>query len=95
MERLLTDLPEVANVEHDGDWIVVTGKGELVNAVIITLHGAGVTAHDVQLDSSSREDAFVKLTGRRLANTPRSGQRSRQFRIRCKASSPRPRRCCP
>ena len=65
-ESLLTDLPEVANVEHDGDWIVVTGKGELVNTVIITLHEAGVTAHDVQLDSSSLEDAFVKLIGRHL-----------------------------
>jgi ABC-2 type transport system ATP-binding protein len=65
-ESLLTDLPEVADVERDGDWIVVTGKGELVNAVIISLHEAGVTAHDVQLDSSSLEDAFVKLTGRRL-----------------------------
>lgn len=65
-ESLLTDLPEVADVERDGDWIVVTGKGELVNAVIITLHEAGVTAHDVQLDSSSLEDAFVKITGRRL-----------------------------
>jgi ABC-2 type transport system ATP-binding protein len=64
-ERLLTDLPEVANVEHDGDWIVVTGTGELVNAVIITLHEAGVIARDVRLDSSSLEDAFVKLTGRR------------------------------
>lgn len=63
-ESLLTDLPEVTAVEHDGDWIVVTGKDELVNAVIISLHQAGVTAHDVRLDSSSLEDAFVKITGR-------------------------------
>jgi ABC-2 type transport system ATP-binding protein len=63
-ERLLTGLPEVANVERDGDWTVVTGEGEFVNAVIIALHEAGVTARDVQLDSSSLEDAFVKLTGR-------------------------------
>ena len=63
-QSLLTDLPEVGHVEHDGDWIVVTGKGELVNAVIITLHEAGITARDVRLDSSSLEDAFVKITGR-------------------------------
>ena len=41
----------------------VTGTGELVNAVILGLHVAGVTARDVQLDSSNLEDAFVKLTG--------------------------------
>jgi ABC-2 type transport system ATP-binding protein len=65
-ESLLTDLPEVAKVEHDGDWVVVTGQGELVNAVIITLHEAGVTALGVELGSSSLEDAFVKITGRHL-----------------------------
>jgi ABC-2 type transport system ATP-binding protein len=64
-DRLLTELPEVAKVEHDGRNVTVTGTGELVNAVILTLHAAGVTARDVQLDTSSLEDAFVRLTGRR------------------------------
>ena len=45
---------------------MVTGTGELVNAVILALHAAGVTARDVQLDSSNLEDAFVKLTGKNL-----------------------------
>jgi ABC-2 type transport system ATP-binding protein len=45
---------------------VVTGTGELVNAVILALYAAGVTARDVQLDSSNLEDAFVKLTGKNL-----------------------------
>jgi len=65
-EDLLTALPQVARLEHQGQHVVVTGSGELVNAVILTLAAAGVTAHDVQLDSSNLEDAFVKLTGRRL-----------------------------
>jgi len=65
-DRLLTELPEVTRVEHGGPDVIVTGTGELVNAVILTLAVAGVTAHDVQLDSSSLEDAFVKLTGRHL-----------------------------
>ena len=34
--------------------------------MILTLHAAGVTARDVQLDSSNLEDAFVKLTGSHL-----------------------------
>jgi ABC-2 type transport system ATP-binding protein len=65
-DRLLTGLAEVSRVDHDGQHVVVTGTGELVNAVILGLHGAGVTARDVQLDSSNLEDAFVKLTGKNL-----------------------------
>jgi ABC-2 type transport system ATP-binding protein len=65
-DRLLTGLPEVTGFEHLGQHVVVTGSGELVNAVILTLHAAGVTARDVQLDSSNLEDAFVKLTGSHL-----------------------------
>ena len=62
-DRLLTGLPEVTGIEHAGQHVVVTGTGEVVNAVILALHAAGVTARDVQLDSSNLEDAFVKLTG--------------------------------
>jgi ABC-2 type transport system ATP-binding protein len=65
-DRLLTGLPEVTGLEHAGQHVVVTGTGELVNAVILALHAAGVTARDVQLDSSNLEDAFVKLTGSHL-----------------------------
>jgi len=65
-DRLLSELPEVRTVERNGSHVVVTGTGELVNAVILTLAAAGVTAHDVQLDSSTLEDAFVRLTGRHL-----------------------------
>jgi ABC-2 type transport system ATP-binding protein len=65
-DRLLTDLPEVKSVEHHGRQVLVTGSGELVNAVILTLAGAGVTAGDVQVESATLEDAFVRLTGRQL-----------------------------
>jgi ABC-2 type transport system ATP-binding protein len=65
-EGLLRDLPEVRRVEREGQHVVVTGTGELVNTVILTLAAAGVTARDIQLDSSNLEDAFVKLTGKHL-----------------------------
>jgi len=65
-DRLLTGLPEVTGLEHAGQHVVVTGTGELVSAVILALHAAGVTARDVRLDSSNLEDAFVKLTGSQL-----------------------------
>jgi len=63
---LLTGLPEVTGLEHAGQQVVVTGTGDLVSAVILALHAAGVTARDVRLDSSNLEDAFVKLTGSQL-----------------------------
>jgi len=65
-DRLLSELPEVTRVEREERHVVVTGTGELVNAVILTLAATGVTAHDVRLDSSNLEDAFVRLTGKRL-----------------------------
>ena len=36
-ETLLTGLPEVARLEHEGQHVVVTGTGELVNVVILAL----------------------------------------------------------
>jgi ABC-2 type transport system ATP-binding protein len=72
-DRLLTDLPEVREIEHQGKHILVTGTGELVNAVILTLAGAGVTARDVSTLSATLEDAFLRLTGRHLHDdSPRS-----------------------
>src|SRR5580658_1051497 len=65
-DRLLTALPEVTRVEHEGQHVIVTGTGELVNAVILALHAAGLEARDVQLDASSLEDAFMWLTGTHL-----------------------------
>ena len=67
--RITNEVPEVNRVDRTGRHVLVTGTGELVNAVVITLHAAGVTARDVQLDSSNLEDAFVRLTGRQLAHT--------------------------
>ncbi|MGD0607347.1 MAG: ABC transporter ATP-binding protein [Streptosporangiaceae bacterium] len=65
-DHLLTALPGVRTVQRSGSRVIVNGTGELVNAVILTLAAAGVTAHDMELDSSTLEDAFVKLTGRHL-----------------------------
>ena len=63
-ETVLTRLPEVTAVAHDGHHIVVTGNGELATAVIVALHTAGIESHDVRIDASTLEDAFVRLTGR-------------------------------
>lgn len=63
-DPLLTALPEVKTVEHQGKRIRVVGSGQLVNAVILTLAKNGVEAFDVQTERATLEDAFVKLTGR-------------------------------
>jgi ABC-2 type transport system ATP-binding protein len=65
-ESVLTSLPEVTAIEHDGHHVVVTGSGELATVVIIAMYKAGVEARDVRIDASTLEDAFVRLTGRHL-----------------------------
>ena len=65
-DRLLTDLPGVRTVTRDGDHVIVTGSGELANAVILALAADGVTATGLHLDSANLEDAFVQMTGRHL-----------------------------
>ena len=65
-DRLLTELPEVTSLERRGHHVLVNGTGDLVNTVILTLAGAGVTANEVDVQSATLEDAFVRLTGRHL-----------------------------
>ncbi len=72
-DRLLAELPGVNQVEHQGSRVVVSGTGDLVNAVTGALDRAGVQAHDIQMESATLEDAFVRLT-RRPRVVGRSGQ---------------------
>jgi ABC-2 type transport system ATP-binding protein len=72
-ERLLTGLPEVCGMQRHGQHVLVTGTGDLVNAVILALAAAGVTARDVQLGVSNLEDAFVALTSQDLHDDDKEG----------------------
>jgi ABC-2 type transport system ATP-binding protein len=65
-DRLLKALPEVNTLEHQGKHVRVVGSGQLVNAVILTLAQNGIEALDVQMETATLEDAFVKLTGRHI-----------------------------
>jgi ABC-2 type transport system ATP-binding protein len=65
-DPLLTDLPEVKDVERDGRHVIVSGSGDLVSAVVLALASAGLTAGNVRVESATLEDAFVRLTGRHL-----------------------------
>ncbi len=72
-DRLLTGLPEVCGMQRHGQHVLVTGTGDLVNAVILALAAAGVTARDVQLGASNLEDAFVALTSQDLHDDDKEG----------------------
>ena len=74
-DALLTALPEVDRLEHQGDRIVVSGNGDLLNAVISALATAGSEAKDVQLESATLEDAFVRLTGHPSGTAEEDGKR--------------------
>jgi ABC-2 type transport system ATP-binding protein len=60
-DRVLTGLAEVDLVEHEGPRVAVSGTGELFNAVVRALTAAGVEALEVQLESATLEDAFLRL----------------------------------
>jgi hypothetical protein len=79
-DGLLTGLPEVAGVEHHNRRVQENGAGDLASAVIQTLTAAGVTAHDLELTSGTLEDAFIKLTGGRLASSPHPPRSPRERR---------------
>ena len=67
-DRLLTSLPEVTGVTHRGGVVLVTGTGEVVNAVTSVLARNGIVAGQFRVEQASLEDAFVALTGHGAAS---------------------------
>jgi ABC-2 type transport system ATP-binding protein len=67
-DRLLTDLPEVRSVGRTGPVVVVTGSGNLINAVTSVLARNQVVANDLRVEQTNLDDAFIALTSR-LAGT--------------------------
>lgn len=63
---LLAALPEVSEVARAGGQLVVTGTGNLLQAVTALLAQQEVIAGDLRVEQASLDDAFVALTGRRL-----------------------------
>lgn len=67
-ESILTDLPEVRSVAHSGSAVTVTGTGNAVLAVTAALARNGIVANDLRIEQADLDDAFIALTGRRLAS---------------------------
>jgi ABC-2 type transport system ATP-binding protein len=73
-EQLLRELPEVTSVQHSGPQLVVTGTGNLLHAVTSVLARNQIVAHDLRVEQASLDDAFVRLTGRRLDHADTTNQ---------------------
>jgi ABC-2 type transport system ATP-binding protein len=69
-DRLLTDLPEVRELTRRGAWVLVTGTGDLLQAVTAVLARNHIVAAELRTEQASLDDAFVALTGRRLGTDP-------------------------
>src|ERR1700744_5278259 len=65
---LLSALPEVHSVRHDGEQFTVTGNEEALQAVITVLIKLGITAQHLRVDQATLDDAFVALTRHDQAN---------------------------
>ena len=65
-DTLLTDLEEVTSVTRDGRHVVVSGRGEVVQAVVSVLARERIVAGELRVEQQTLDDAFVSLTGRPL-----------------------------
>ena len=63
-----TALPEVRSVTRSGSTVTITGTGNLVFAVTSALARAEIVANDLRIEQAGLDDAFIALTGRRLAS---------------------------
>jgi len=64
--RILTDLDDVTDVRPQGQQLVVTGRGNLLQSVSARLASQDIVAGDLRVEQASLEDAFVTLTGRQI-----------------------------
>jgi ABC-2 type transport system ATP-binding protein len=69
-DALLTVLPEVREVRHQGGRIEVVGAGNLLGAVTSVLAVHQIVANELRLEQASLDDAFVRLTGHPSAPEP-------------------------
>ena len=63
---LLDDLPEVSSVSANGHQVVVTGTGDLLQAVTAVLARHRIVAAELRMEQASLDDAFVALTDHAL-----------------------------
>ncbi|MCK2243214.1 MULTISPECIES: ABC transporter ATP-binding protein [unclassified Crossiella] len=67
-EQALRALPEVSALTTRHDGITVSGKGNLLNAVVTTLSAHQLSPLDLSIERSTLDDAFLALTGAALTD---------------------------
>jgi len=65
-DRLLAGLPGVTGVSRSNGQVVVTGSGNVLQAVVSALAAGQVAAAELRVEQASLDDAFVALTGRSI-----------------------------
>jgi ABC-2 type transport system ATP-binding protein len=70
-DALLRGLPEVRSIARSGPNVIVTGTGDLLAAETSVLARHGIVARDLRIDQASLDDAFIALTGRPTAASPK------------------------
>ena len=61
-DRILTELPEVRSVQRSGSQVLVTGTGDLLQAVVSVLARNHIVAADLRMEQANLDDAFMALT---------------------------------
>jgi ABC-type multidrug transport system ATPase subunit len=61
-DRILTELPEVHGVERSGAQVLVTGTGDLLQAVTSVLARHHIVAAELRMEQANLDDAFMALT---------------------------------
>jgi ABC-2 type transport system ATP-binding protein len=61
-DRILTELPEVHSVQHSGSQVLVTGTGDLLQAVTSVLARHHIVAAELRMEQANLDDAFMALT---------------------------------
>jgi ABC-2 type transport system ATP-binding protein len=66
-DGILTGLPEVRSVTRSGPNVLVSGTGNLLQAVTAVLARHQIVANELRIEQVDLDDAFIALTGRKLA----------------------------
>ncbi|WP_440101376.1 ABC transporter ATP-binding protein [Streptosporangium sp. H16] len=64
----LQALPEVTGVTRSGGQVAVTGTGNLLLAVTTVLSAMGVVPTDLRMEQATLDDAFLRLTGKKISS---------------------------
>ncbi len=72
-DDLLAALPDVQRVIRSGDMVTVAGTGNLVQSVTAVLARNQIIAHELRIEQTTLDDAFIALTASKANNGSNGG----------------------